>query len=730
MNTSCFSRISRISRISRTTLLSACVALSFAATAGAADGTPELIDEGTGWQLMLVQPVADEQGVGALSTEPAPIVMIDSAEGLMASPLPASIKSDLAADFAGPDDVSIAVHYDIATAIANGTAEADYADFLEPDDADGVGAAAIGCSTGWRHREKNYVRTFGGFRYDRSFTSGGFTGDLDINVPLQGEGGADIEYAFKKTAFCLPYTVKFVKARAYASITVNDTLFEARGTARYETSDRMELLKPDFRQAFMVGPVPVVLGVEFPLGAGYAISGAAEGEVVLKSAAQGTMSVDVTCTADGCQKNTSGNNSSNISFSRLLSTENIEGGLTVQVDFKPYLYAEARAFLYHPSVASAGIGAELSAPTRLFYHAGGGCGPGNVHGGFIDVGAQLEFYWNATLLGADRFNWIDTPISNFGPFKTVQIDDFLRGGRAHTGLRAKLYFADFSSGTSPLSPVLVKPSSVTQGNTGNYSVARRSCVPLDQPLNYSINWGDSQTDPLSGAADAVVPATHTYTSAGTRTITATLIGDTHGRSIQEQSTTTVNVLATVPPPTPASISVPATDADGTFNASWSSTTNASSYKLFRRSHSGSTWGAWSFIKTVTGQSSTSLSGQPFGTSQYGVQACNVYGCSPTRTSGAILVGVVPAAPQVTVRSHLCFGGNDVSWTAPAGATSYRMYISTGTNPNAAGQYYSGPLRGQPLNVSSNTNVWVKACGTGGCGNFSTMKTATRYPVCN
>ncbi len=722
-------KVHSIYRRSRLSLLSVCVALGFSVSAGANDVAPPVIDQGAGWQLVLIQPDADDQGLGVLSGEPVPMVMIDSAQGLAESPLPESIKQELVGDFTGAaGDISIAVHYDIAEAIANGSAEFDYADDLVPDEDGEQGAAFLGCSTDWRHRSHSYTRSFQGIHYNRQFNSGGFTGNIQVDAPLTGGGEIEVEYAFKKTAFCLPYTVKFVHARARAELHVDNTVIHAQGKARYETSDRTELAKPKFSQSFMIGPIPVVLGVEFPLGAGYAVSADATVDVKLNSRAQGSMHLDVLCTADGCSKNPNGNNSSTVAFGDLLAPDNAEASARFQVDFKPYAYVEARAYLYHPSVASAGVGAEISVPSRLFYHVGS-CGPDSVNGGYVDVGAQLEFYWNATLLGSDRFNWIDTPINGIGPFRKVHVNQFLRGGRAHEALRAKLYFTQFSSGRSPLSPVVTVPASVTQGHPGNYSVVTRPCVPLDETLNYTISWGDgSPTETFTGAPAQAVSRTHTYASGGNRTITATLVSDQANRTFNKSTTHTVSVIATVPPPMPAGMTVPATDADGSFAVSWSGSSNATSYKLFHRKQTGSTWGSWSLIKTVTG-TSTSLTGQPFGSNQYGVQACNVYGCSSTRTSSVMLIGVVPAAPTLTVTSALCYGLNDVSWTAPSGASSYRLYTSAGSNPNNAGQVYSGSNRHYALNVSSTTNVWVKACGSGGCGNFSAMRTANRLATC-
>jgi hypothetical protein len=664
-------------------------------------------------------------------------VVVDSAEGLDDSPLPASIKQELAADFAEGEAVSIAVHYEVASAIADGTAAEDYAEFLEPDTgAAGEKLAKIGCDTGWRHRTRSFERSFEGFHYDKQLNSGGFTGDIDIDVPLTGEGNVDIEYAFKKTSFCLPYTVKFVQAHARAQLDVGETLLEAHGEAKFDTSDRKVMVRPNFAQSFMVGPIPVVAGAEFPIGAGYEIQASAAADLALKSRAQGAISIDVICDGEGCRRNPDGQNGNTIQFQDLLQPT-VEGALTLQVDAKPYAFVEARGFLYHPQVASAGLGAELSAPTRLFYYAGNTCGTGSgpgsefVNGGYATIGAQIEFYWNATLFGSDHFNWIDTPIGSVGPFRQVEVDTFLRGGDEHTALRAELFYADFQigSGKHPLTPVLEGPATVNLGASASYSVKKRSCVPWDETLNYSIAWGDgTPNSPLQATPGSSASATHTFNAFGGRTLSAKMVDDVAGRSINETTTRSINVNANAKPPVPTNLSVPTSDADGNFAVTWSATVNTARYDLYRRTQSSNgTWGAWQLIASPT-SASANLTSQPFGNNSYAVRACNNMGCSDSSATDTLLVGVVPSAPPiVTVTSLQCQGMNDVDWTAVSNATGYKLYVSAGTDPNNAALVYEGAGRSHTLNVSTTTRVWAKACGTGGCSGFSTMRTAQVQP---
>jgi hypothetical protein len=427
-----------------------------------------------------------------------------------------------------------------------------------------------------------------------------------------------------------------------------------------------------------------------------------------------------------------------VTFDDLINPS-LQATASVRVDFKPYAYLEARGFLYHQNIASAGLGTELSLPTRLFYYLGNACGNGaggsgseTVNGGYINVGAQLEFYRNSTVFWDDHFAWLDSPVSSLGSFfREVEVDQFLRDANEHSALRGELFFTTLqvNGGIHPLTPILSGNASVNMGQTASYTVSKRACVPMDAPLNYVISWGDGTANSvLQAAPGASASATHQFNVFGTQNVKARITGDTAGRSINKETTRSITVNANAVPPMPGSMTVPASDPDGNFSVSWSATVNTVNYRLFRRVNTGSGFGAWSQIDTVTG-TSKSLTAQPYGTVQYGVKACNTQGCSDTRTSNSLLVGIIPAAPNLTVTSMLCFGGNDVSWTAPSGATSYKLYWSEGTNPNNAGLLYEGPGRQKAINITNSTNLWVKACGTAGCGAFSAMKTAHRYPVC-
>jgi len=88
-----------------------------------------------------------------------------------------------------------------------------------------------------------------------------------------------------------------------------------------------------------------------------------------------------------------------------------------------------------------------------------------------------------------------------------------------------------------------------------------------------------------------------------------------------------------------------------------------------------------------------------------------------------------AAPTLSMMPEFCRGFNTASWTAVSGATSYQLYTSSSSNPNNSYLYWSGTSTSKFMNVSSNQYVWVKACNSSGCSDFSNSKLARYYSVC-
>ncbi|MFP2909868.1 hypothetical protein ACLESD_33480 [Pyxidicoccus sp. 3LFB2] len=714
----------------------------FLGTPGAASANEpapgSVIRQGDGWQVM---PANAVQGDGDVSTSSAAghIVVVENLTGLGGAPLPESIKAELAAELppalasAGEPQVAIAVHLEAAQAVAAGDEATVFAEYVEPDAPGGeVNGLGLFCDTGWRERAISKSKSLDGFDYDLNESIGHFNGTLDVNVPISGQAGFDFRYAFKKSRLCVPYAVKFINTRAWGELNLNGTLLTAQGSVSYQNDWRKTLGDLfNYGQTFFIGPVPVHVGLKMPVGVGFQFAASASGSIDVSSAGAGTLRFDYTCDFSSCTR-TPGTRTSDFALGNLASPT-VTGGASVQVDAKPYVFLELKAYLYDEWFASAGLGIEASAPTRFWYALGQVCGDGNadgvldaVNGGFVDVQGQLSLYYFYKVAGHGDWDWIDWPFGDVlpGTWRVHDTQDMLRGKQPFKSLRLTLMFQPVSPSGAihPLSPIVTGPKSPGVNTPASYTLKRRECVPLSEPVDFRIHWADGSAQ--TNVSGATATASHTWATAGSRNVTFTAVRDSAGRTFNRTTTRAITAVETVPPPVPAAINVPAQDNDGTFTVSWSTTPNALDYDLEEKKGSGT----WVARGSQTG-TSYAVTGRVFGHYQYRVRACNAYGCSGWLTSSTAQVGTPPAAPTLTVRSQLCNGWNDVSWTAMPGATEYRLYSHTSNIPADSVMQFQGPGTAYTMNVSGTTYLWVKACNGAGCSVVSASKMASVTPGC-
>lgn len=175
------------------------------------------------------------------------------------------------------------------------------------------------------------------------------------------------------------------------------------------------------------------------------------------------------------------------------------------------------------------------------------------------------------------------------------------------------------------------------------------------------------------------------------------------------NTVYVDVYVTGIPSSVPSLSAPTSDADGTFNVSWSTSAGASSYQLQRRVNSGS----WS---TIQNNSNTSFTNNNLaaGIYDFRVRACNSAGCtsySTVKTTNVTNTGV-PATPA-SITFMPSNGSNVVYWSSVSGATYYIMQHSSGGSWST---YYNGG--GTGTTVGSRTPPFrVQACNSNGCSGW-------------
>ena len=174
-----------------------------------------------------------------------------------------------------------------------------------------------------------------------------------------------------------------------------------------------------------------------------------------------------------------------------------------------------------------------------------------------------------------------------------------------------------------------------------------------------------------------------------------------------------SVTVLLPPPAPASISVPAT-SNGPIAISWAASPTATIYGVDQSVNGG----AWSQVY-ASSPTSTTINAGATGSYQYRAYGCNASACSGYTVSSAVAVTIAPAsAPSVSVPASSSTGSYTVSWTGVPGTTSYTLQEQTnggGWTTIVAAYVGSQAIGGKG---SGTYGYRVQACNAGGCGPWS------------
>jgi YD repeat-containing protein len=182
------------------------------------------------------------------------------------------------------------------------------------------------------------------------------------------------------------------------------------------------------------------------------------------------------------------------------------------------------------------------------------------------------------------------------------------------------------------------------------------------------------------------------------------------------------VAVTVPPGTPASITIPASNNTGGYTITWGSATGTmTAYQLLESTSSN-------FAGEVGVYSGTALtfavSSKPSGTFYYRVRACNGAACSAPREGGnPIVVTIPPGMPgSISVPGTSSTGAFTVSWgTATGTITAYQLYEAN--NASFTGETLVNNSTATSFDVSGKGNgtfyYRVRACNAAQCSSHRT-----------
>jgi len=519
-----------------------------------------LLESGPGWQRVETTGIIDD------TQQPfsQQIYMIDDTQGVTNSPIPSILKDPLMEDIitsrgdnvyqsgfeeneaSGKAGIAFAVNKQVADEIALSLAQGSPTPALlamaeSPDLGDEPPSPFKGnqppgilgsCSDRNITKGKHFGYSTG---ISNTWNLGdGFSGTLALNGDANVNADGEIKIRLKRAKIlflCIPYGVRFEHARVWGSVHAAQEA-TLSGTLNYSnpTPWTWPIAKPYlFSINFMAGPLPVHIGFKLPITAGVDKNGFnASITGSLTYSGQGSIdgTIDYICTRDGCSGTSS------------LTTNNPTPGVFtagISGRFRPSIYLQValRGYLYAEDFAYAQVGVKPYLHGDLWGYYGNNCGDANADGSFETVDAlTLDLDWQL--------------------YVTAQVDTFItKEWRKNlwNSSRWHIKFWDLI-GSSALSPMLIGPATVPVNSTQTYKARMRTCWPYQDTVNYTLNWGDGASQPLSSSWTFGIPvpgsASHAWSQTGTPQLTLMALNDAHGRVFNESTSRSVTVEAGIP----------------------------------------------------------------------------------------------------------------------------------------------------------------------------------------
>ncbi|WP_049622456.1 hypothetical protein [Frateuria defendens] len=177
---------------------------------------------------------------------------------------------------------------------------------------------------------------------------------------------------------------------------------------------------------------------------------------------------------------------------------------------------------------------------------------------------------------------------------------------------------------------------------------------------------------------------------------------------------TASTTVLLPPPTPGSISVPAS-SNGPIGISWAASPTATRYDLYQSINGG----GWTQVYSGP-STSTTVNATTSGNYTFFVAAVNDSGWSGQfANSGTVVVTIPPnAAPSLSVPGSSNSGSYTVSWSGVSEATSYTLLEQLNGGGWSTVQASGATSWGASGKGNGTYGYQVQACNAGGCGPWS------------
>ncbi len=270
--------------------------------------------------------------------------------------------------------------------------------------------------------------------------------------------------------------------------------------------------------------------------------------------------------------------------------------------------------------------------------------------------------------------------------------------------------------------------SVDIANSGDVASFNNS-VNLTVPVGFTIVSGADPQNIGTIAAGGTGTANWTVqapAAQGTYSLSASVGSSSYGEYYSKSGSRSVNVASL--PSAPSTIVA----SDGTYAdrvaVSWSSSSGATTYQLFRCTTS-STSSCGSTIYTGSSLSYNDTGASPGVYYYYRVKACNTAGCSGYSSYNTGYRLAPPATPSTPSASDGSYTDRvRVSWSSVSGATSYQVFRCTSSSTSSCGAGFTdsaSPYDDYAAAPGVTYFYRVKACNTAGCSGYSSYNTGYR-----